>query len=96
MQFLFKVKNLSPNEAAAQAIQLFSQDARLCERHPNKMPRTQNQLVLPTSNSAQEQSESEKPKTPSAENPHTPSNDVKLSLCTESSSKNSKDTKASE
>lgn len=35
------MKNLTPNQAAAQAIQLFSEDARLCERHPNKMPRTQ-------------------------------------------------------
>lgn len=92
--FLFKVKNLSPNEAAAQAIQLFSQDARLCERHPNKMPRTQNQLVLPTSNSQQQQGESDKSKSPSSESPLIPSNDVKLSLCTESSSKNGKDGKA--
>lgn len=35
------MNNLTPNQAAAQAIQLFSEDARLCERHPNKMPRTQ-------------------------------------------------------
>ncbi|XP_045483720.1 ubiquitin-protein ligase E3A isoform X1 [Harmonia axyridis] len=35
------LKPLTPDEAAAQAIQLFSQDARLCERHPNKIARTQ-------------------------------------------------------
>lgn len=89
------MKSLSPNEAAAQAIHLFSQDARLCERHPNKMPRTQNQLVLSTSNSEQGGVEADKQKSQVSENPNTPSNDVKLSLCTESSSKNSKDTKAS-
>ncbi|KAH0554587.1 hypothetical protein KQX54_011685 [Cotesia glomerata] len=36
-----KVTNLTPNQAAAQAIQLFSQEARLCDRtQPNKIPRT--------------------------------------------------------
>ncbi|CAH0558670.1 unnamed protein product [Brassicogethes aeneus] len=35
------VSTLTPNEAAAQAIQLFSEDATLCERHPNKIARTQ-------------------------------------------------------
>lgn len=37
---------MTPNQAAAQAIQLFSEDARLCERHPNKIPRTQSGNVL--------------------------------------------------
>lgn len=33
--------NLTPNQAAAQAIQLFSQEARLCDgTQPNKIPRT--------------------------------------------------------
>ncbi|KAK6637179.1 hypothetical protein RUM44_007593 [Polyplax serrata] len=36
-----KVKNLTPNQAAAQAFQLFSQEAKLCEAHPSKVPRTQ-------------------------------------------------------
>lgn len=36
----FKIKNLTPNQAAAQALQLFSQEARLCDRHPNKIART--------------------------------------------------------
>ncbi|KAK7870299.1 hypothetical protein R5R35_011808 [Gryllus longicercus] len=36
-----KVKNLTPNQAAAQAIQLFSQEARLCDMQPSKVARTQ-------------------------------------------------------
>lgn len=43
----FKVKNLTPNQAAAQAFQLFSQEAKLCEAHPSKVPRTQGR---PTNN----------------------------------------------
>ncbi|KAK0162893.1 hypothetical protein PV327_006626 [Microctonus hyperodae] len=36
-----KVTNLTPNQAAAQAIQLFSQEARLCDgTQPNKIPKT--------------------------------------------------------
>lgn len=35
------MKNLTPNQAAAQAFQLFSQEAKLCEAHPSKVPRTQ-------------------------------------------------------
>ncbi|XP_015119706.1 ubiquitin-protein ligase E3A [Diachasma alloeum] len=36
-----KVTNLTPNQAAAQAIQLFSQEARLCDgTQPSKVPRT--------------------------------------------------------
>ncbi|XP_065170109.1 ubiquitin-protein ligase E3A isoform X2 [Atheta coriaria] len=35
-----QVTTLSPNEAAAKAIQLFSEEARLCDPHRNKMPRT--------------------------------------------------------
>lgn len=42
-----KVKNLTPNQAAAQAFQLFSQEAKLCEAHPSKVPRTQGR---PTNN----------------------------------------------
>ncbi|CAH1114233.1 unnamed protein product [Psylliodes chrysocephalus] len=38
------MKPLTPDEAAAQAIQLFSQDARLCERHPNKIARKQGNI----------------------------------------------------
>ncbi|KAG5888353.1 hypothetical protein JTB14_020753 [Gonioctena quinquepunctata] len=36
---------LTPDEAAAQAIQLFSQDVRLCERHPNKIARKQGDIL---------------------------------------------------
>lgn len=46
---LFQLKPLTPDEAAAQAIQLFSQDARLCERHPNKIARTQDNPNLESS-----------------------------------------------
>lgn len=35
-----KIKNLTPNQAAAQAMQLFIQGARLCDRAPNKVART--------------------------------------------------------
>lgn len=37
-----QINDLTPDQAAVQAFQLFSQHARLCERHPTKMPRTQN------------------------------------------------------
>lgn len=36
---------MTPDEAAAQAIQLFSQEARLCERHPNKIARKQGNVI---------------------------------------------------
>ncbi|KAJ4451048.1 hypothetical protein ANN_02484, partial [Periplaneta americana] len=39
-----KVKNLTPNQAAAQAIQLFSQEAKLCDAQPTKVARTQSNL----------------------------------------------------
>ncbi|GFG33317.1 hypothetical protein Cfor_09976 [Coptotermes formosanus] len=39
-----KVKNLTPNQAAAQAIQLFSQEAKLCDAQPTKVARTQSEL----------------------------------------------------
>ncbi|PNF21690.1 Ubiquitin-protein ligase E3A [Cryptotermes secundus] len=39
-----KVKNLTPNQAAAQAIQLFSQEAKLCDAQPTKVARTQSDL----------------------------------------------------
>jgi ubiquitin-protein ligase E3 A len=35
-----EVGQLTPNAAAARAIQLFSQEAKLCELHPSKMART--------------------------------------------------------
>lgn len=35
-----EVENLSPNQAAARAIQLYSEEAELCELHPSKIPRT--------------------------------------------------------
>lgn len=38
---LYQVSNLTPNQAAAQAIQLFSQEARLCDgTQPSKVART--------------------------------------------------------
>lgn len=38
---LHQVSNLTPNQAAAQAIQLFSQEARLCDgTQPSKVART--------------------------------------------------------
>lgn len=39
------MKALTPDEAAAQAIQLFSQDAKICERHPNKIARKQGNIL---------------------------------------------------
>lgn len=42
--YLFQVKNLTPNQAAAQAIQLFSQEAKLCDAQPTKVARTQSDL----------------------------------------------------
>lgn len=42
------MKNMKPNEAAAMAIQLFSQEARLCEPQ-RKIARTQDILVKPVS-----------------------------------------------
>lgn len=44
--YYFQVKHLTPDEAAAQAIQLFSQEAQLCERHPNKLARTNEEKLL--------------------------------------------------
>ncbi|KAJ9588949.1 hypothetical protein L9F63_017744 [Diploptera punctata] len=40
-----KVRNLTPNQAAAQAIQLFSQEAKLCDAQPTKVARTQSDLT---------------------------------------------------
>lgn len=34
------VEALSPNQAAARAIQLYSEEAELCELHPAKVPKT--------------------------------------------------------
>ena len=42
------VETLSPNQAAARAIQLYTQDAKLCEMHPSKVART-HQLDCATS-----------------------------------------------
>lgn len=35
------VETMSPNQAAARAIQLYTQEAPLCEMHPSKVARTQ-------------------------------------------------------
>ncbi|KAK9871311.1 hypothetical protein WA026_011579 [Henosepilachna vigintioctopunctata] len=69
------LKPLTPDEAAAQAIQLFSQDARLCERHPNKIARTQG-------NTNVENSPHEKDM-----NSKTPTNDLVLSQTSNEESK---------
>lgn len=37
-----EVEEMTPNQAAARAIQLFSQDAKLCDPQPSKMARTSN------------------------------------------------------
>lgn len=40
---MFQLKDeLTPNQAAGLAIQLFRQDARLCDAHPTKIARTHN------------------------------------------------------
>ncbi|CAH1174272.1 unnamed protein product [Phaedon cochleariae] len=39
------LNGLTPDEAAARAIHLFSQDARLCERHPNKIARKHETII---------------------------------------------------
>lgn len=36
---------MTPNQAAAQAIQLFSQEAKLCDAQPTKVARTQSDLT---------------------------------------------------
>lgn len=41
----FQVKNLTPNQAAARAIQLFSQEAKLCDAQPTKVARTQSEVT---------------------------------------------------
>ncbi|XP_063233453.1 ubiquitin-protein ligase E3A [Bacillus rossius redtenbacheri] len=46
-----KLKQLTRNQAAAQAIQLFSKDARLCDAQPTKVARTQSSNSV-TKNSA--------------------------------------------
>lgn len=38
------VEALSPNQAAARAIQLYSQEAELCELHPPKVAKTQSNI----------------------------------------------------
>lgn len=35
-----EVRNLTPNQAAAKALQLYSEDAELCDVHPSKVART--------------------------------------------------------
>lgn len=41
MTTLLQARNLTPNEAAAEAIKLFYKEARLCDSLPNKVPRTE-------------------------------------------------------
>ncbi|KAL3279789.1 hypothetical protein HHI36_017297 [Cryptolaemus montrouzieri] len=69
------LKPLTPDEAAAQAIQLFSQDARLCERHPNKIARTQDGPDIESSLNRKK------------ENSKTPTNDFVLSQSSNEESK---------
>lgn len=43
------VETLSPNQAAARAIQLYTEEAELCELHPSKVARTQLDCLSPHS-----------------------------------------------
>jgi Amino-terminal Zinc-binding domain of ubiquitin ligase E3A len=40
------VEKLTPNQAAARAIQLFSQDAKLCDTHPSKQAKMHDATTL--------------------------------------------------
>jgi hypothetical protein len=45
VQFVFsQAKSLTPNQAAALAIQLFSQESRLCDAQRSKVARTQEEI----------------------------------------------------
>lgn len=46
VELFLQVMNLTPNQAAAQAIQLFSQEARLCLGQPMKVARTQSDVTM--------------------------------------------------
>lgn len=73
---------MTPDEAAAQAIQLFSQDARLCERHPNKIARKQVNVLSTKQNNGS--------KDVSVSNDHVPTNDILISETSENSKNNVK------
>lgn len=73
---------MTPDEAAAQAIQLFSQDARLCERHPNKIARKQVNVLSTKQNNGS--------KDVSVSNDHVPTNDILISETSENSKNNIK------
>lgn len=53
-----KVEKLSPNAAAARAIQLFSLDADLCDTHPSKVPKTMSSASAPSAASCSSASSS--------------------------------------
>ncbi|XP_017772086.1 PREDICTED: ubiquitin-protein ligase E3A isoform X2 [Nicrophorus vespilloides] len=79
-----EVNNITPNQAAAKAIELFSKEAQLCERHPTKMARTQEDSVisiLPETNN--EESNSSVDTTQLA----VPCNEMALTSSSESTSK---------
>lgn len=78
--FTSQIQPLTPDEAAVQAIRLFSQDARLCERHPNKMPRTHEEKLISESD-AKGEAETYTKKL----NDVVPTNDISLPLNEESS-----------
>lgn len=59
-----EVEKLTPNQAAARAIQLFSQDAKLCDSQPSKIARTTNlDCSSPSSSSSPPPSSSTKTST---------------------------------
>lgn len=89
----FQIKHLTPDEAAVQAIQLFSQDARLCERHPNKLARTNEEKLL-TEGKVKDNEESIR----AAEDVMSstrPRNDISLSLSLDGSNTKPKSTRKS-
>ncbi|XP_055626355.1 ubiquitin-protein ligase E3A [Toxorhynchites rutilus septentrionalis] len=53
-----KVEKLTPNAAAARAIQLFTQEAELCDAHPSKVPKTMANASSTTSVAGDEESSS--------------------------------------
>lgn len=78
----FQLQPLTPDEAAAKAIHLFSQDAQLCERHPNKIARKQGNVI----NSKKSDSSVDD----CVSNDHIPTNDILISENSENSKNNIK------
>lgn len=94
--YSLQVKHLTPDEAAAQAIQLFSQEAQLCERHPNKLARTNEEKLLANTAAEKvkdnEESIKESGKVMGSTRPR---KDISLSLSQDGSNNKSKSTRKS-